>query len=100
LEPKQREASGTVRAGGTVEDHVPTFEFEGQDLEEKERLWVVALVLLMRHTTDPTAEQILETLLGPWLSQAGRITKTTAPPKAKRPASKAKTEPTYGLPEK
>jgi transcriptional regulator with XRE-family HTH domain len=45
-------------------------EVQGKRLSKKERLWAICVVMLLRHSSDATAKNVLKTLFAPWFDEA------------------------------
>jgi hypothetical protein len=72
-------------------DPFSQFEVEGKPLDNEERIQVVALLLMLRHSAETTARGVIDAVLQPWREQAkgivkvnsGAISHVPRPPKAK-----------------
>lgn len=51
-------------------DPFSTAQVEGEHLSKDEKARVIALVLLLRHSPDPTNRSVIEAVLQPWMSKA------------------------------
>jgi transcriptional regulator with XRE-family HTH domain len=70
-------------------DPLSALEIEGQPLSNDERLKIVGLVLLLRHSSDPTTKSVVDAVLKPWLDRAHDLSATTGRRERKRKSDKS-----------
>ena len=56
-------------------DMLASVRLDGEHLSKDEKARVIALVLLLRHSTDSTNRSVIDAVLQPWMSKAREILK-------------------------